>query len=92
MPALIGPAKILQRIVPLLVTLEITDKPSRLLLTRGFFGYDLGCLALKGLKHAGSPHFVSLLQAGPLAYAIEEDADRVRNDAMEDEGNAIDYP
>ena len=34
MSALSAPAKIFQRISPLLVTVEITDKPCRLLLTR----------------------------------------------------------
>jgi DNA invertase Pin-like site-specific DNA recombinase len=48
--------------------------------------------AQKALKAAGPMHFVLPLQAGSLAYALEEDADQARYDALEDEGNAVGYP
>ena len=49
--------------------------------------------AWKALQKAGPLHFVKPLQAGPLAFALEEDADQARYDSLEDEGDAASqYP
>lgn len=49
--------------------------------------------AWKALQQAGPLHFVKPLQAGPLAFALEEDADQARYDDLEDEGDAAgQYP
>jgi len=43
--------------------------------------------ALKALKAISTVHFIPPVQAGGSAYAIEEDADQARYDALEDEGH-----
>lgn len=49
--------------------------------------------AWKALQKARPMHFVKPLQAGPLAFALEEDADQARYDDLEDEGDAAgQYP
>lgn len=48
--------------------------------------------AQKAVKAAGPMHFVLPMQAGSLAYAVEEEADQARYEAMEDEGHAAEYP
>jgi DNA invertase Pin-like site-specific DNA recombinase len=43
--------------------------------------------AQKAMKKAGALYFTPPLDAGPLAYAREEEADQARYDALEDEGD-----
>jgi DNA invertase Pin-like site-specific DNA recombinase len=57
----------------------------------GFYRQDAADLlhvaAQKAMKKAGGLYFTPPLDAGPLAYAREEEADQARYDALEDEGD-----
>jgi DNA invertase Pin-like site-specific DNA recombinase len=55
-------------------------------------GEPLHVAAGKALKAAAPLHFVLPTEAGALAFALEEDADQARYEAIEDEGHAVHYP